>query len=94
MRLTKAAARALAEQLLHALDNAEDPEVINGRPQGAWTDEVTEDTSGILLHPVGASLTIRIAEMPQIQELMAERDGSSRLLSPTVGCECHFPERK
>jgi hypothetical protein len=92
MRLTKAAARVLAEQLLHAADDAADPEVVNGRPQGAWVDEVSEEWSGIFLHPVGASLTIRIADMPAIGALMEAHPTDSKLLSPVPGEDCHFSE--
>lgn len=84
MRLTKAAARVLAEQLLHAA-SSDDPEVVTGRPQGAHSDGVSEEKFGFFLHPRGASLTIEVTDMAPIDALVEEDRTPSEPLSPQSG---------
>jgi hypothetical protein len=83
MRLTKTAARALAAQLLHAA-SSDDPEVVTARPQGAFSDDVSEEPCGFFLHPGGASLTIEVADMPSVEALLRTKlnADASELLSP------------
>lgn len=84
MRLTKAAARALAEQLLHAA-STDDPEVVTGRPQGTYSDSISEERFGFFLHPRGANLTIEVAEMAPIEALLQEGREGPVPLSPLPG---------
>lgn len=81
MRLTKAAARALAEQLLEACAT-DDPEVVTGRPQGTYSETPLEQPAGFFLHPRGANLTIEIADMPAIQALLQQDRANPDPLSP------------
>lgn len=84
IRLTKAAARVLAEQLLHAA-STDDPEVVTGRPQGTHSDGVSEEKFGFFLHPRGANLTIEVAELAPIDALLEEGRVTSDPLSPQSG---------
>lgn len=81
MRLTKAAARALAQQLLDAASSGE-PEVVTGRPQGTLSRAVAEERFGFYLHPAGASLSIEVADIPPIESLLEKQWSDPGLLSP------------
>lgn len=84
MRLTKPAARALAEQLLYAVAST-DPEVVTGRPQGLYAETPSEERFGFFLHPHGASLTIEVADMPAVNVLLKKEQATAELLSPQPG---------
>jgi hypothetical protein len=93
LRLTREAAKALASQLLLAAEHPEDPEVIFGHPQGAFSDEVEDVGSGVFLHPLSSSLTIRIFDMPSVDDLVAQ-EVDPKPMTPIPNVDCHFPEFK
>lgn len=81
VRLTRSAARALAEQLLRCAE-ADARDVATGRPQGTYQDGVVDEPFGFYLHPAGASLSFEVAGMAPIDELLIDKN-SSYLLSPS-----------
>lgn len=84
LRLTKNAARALAQRLLDACES-ENPSVLTdqSRPEGTISDMPLDHEHGFFIHPRGSSLTIEIHEMENIQNLLEEKaKGDERFLSP------------
>ena len=83
LRLTRSAAKELAARLLASTNSPETFEVVV-RPQGAFDDSVSDDGSGFFGHPKSASLTIRVVDIPPIDDLMslANSGGFPQLLSP------------
>jgi|JI10StandDraft_1071094.scaffolds.fasta_scaffold74687_4 hypothetical protein len=81
LRVTKAAAHALAEQLLRAAEG-HDPAVATGQPESEHSGGPVDHPFGFFIHPHGSSLTIEVADMPPIQSLMEVKPSNAELLSP------------
>lgn len=88
LRLSKSAACALAKRLVEAVESGE-PSVVRdgGKPEGTVTDEAWDHQHGFFVHPLGASLSIEIHEMPTIDELLQDKKNGKELimLSPVDG---------